>query len=39
MSITYELILIAILILLNGLLVMAEFAIVAAKKSRLLHKG
>lgn len=39
MSITYELILIAILILLNGLLVMAEFAIVAAKKSRLQHKA
>jgi putative hemolysin len=39
MSITYELILIVILILLNGLLVMAEFAIVAAKKSRLQHKA
>jgi putative hemolysin len=39
MSITYELLLIAILILLNGLLVMAEFAIVAAKKSRLQHKA
>ncbi|MCU0630668.1 MAG: hemolysin family protein [Methanoregulaceae archaeon] len=39
MSITYELVLIAILILLNGLLVMAEFAIVAAKKSRLQHKA
>ncbi len=39
MSITYELILIAVLILINGLLVMAEFAIVAAKKSRLLHKA
>ena len=35
MSITYEILLIAILILINGLLVMAEFAIVAAKKSRL----
>ena len=39
MSITYELILIAILILINGLLVMAEFAIVAAKKSRLQNRA
>ena len=39
MSITYEIVLIAILILINGLLVMAEFAIVAAKKSRLQNRA
>jgi len=39
MSITYEILLIAILILINGLLVMAEFAIVAAKKSRLQNRA
>ncbi len=39
MSIPYELVLIAVLILINGLLVMAEFAIVAAKKSRLLYRA
>ncbi len=39
MSIPYEILLIAILILINGLLVMAEFAIVAAKKSRLQNRA
>jgi len=39
MTLIFEIFLIAILIILNGLLVMSEFAIVAAKKSRLQQRA